>query len=374
MSTSFAAALRTLAADDPDAPGSTDEVGTVTRADLDATSPARRGRRGEEDVVKRLMTGVLILGSAALGFIPIAASAEQISMRATTDGWYQPDPSCAQPSGCLLSSVPSQVSGQLVTNPYPAGTLHVGWASGAETARSVLAFPLDNVDGSLSDATLEVPLDTDAANGDVQSATAKVQICLVTGEIKAASGSVELPPAISCEQHAAMTYSATPSPHLTASLSPLLGGLRTASGIALLPDATEDNTAAWHVTFSAHDRTGSTIAPPALSVTTEDSSSEQPTLPPVAETPAVPVDSGFALAPSTGSGFASVPGVQAPSVEVPSVGTPVTSTPQLVPSTVPTAQTVTIGYQYPVVWLLPLAFLVVLPLTARALTTELCPR
>ena len=316
----------------------------------------------------RIVTVVLVAGSAALGFLPIAASAGESSTKASTDGWYQPDPSCAQPSGCVLANVPPQVSGQLVTNPYPAGTLHVGWASSAETARSVLAFPLDNVTGSLSGARLDVPLDTEAANGDVQSATAKVQVCLVTGEIKAAAGSVETPPTTSCEQHAVMTYAATPAPHLTADLSPLLVGLRTTSGLALLPDATQDAGAAWHVTFSAHDRTGSTVAPPTLTVTTEDASAEEPVLPPVAEPPTVPVDSGFAPAPDTGSGFAPVP-----SVEVPSVSAPVTVVPQAAPAAVPAAQTVTVGYQYPVVWLLPLAFLVVVPVASRALTKDLEP-
>ena len=37
------------------------------------------------------------------------------------------------------------------------------------------------------------------------------------------------------------------------------------------------------------------------------------------------------------------------------------------------AQTVTVGYAYPAVWLLPLAFLLVVPMVAGALTRDLAP-
>ncbi|MCW2585089.1 MAG: hypothetical protein JWN55_605 [Frankiales bacterium] len=320
----------------------------------------------------RLLTTALVAGSATVGFLPLTASAATSSLTATTEGWYQRDPSCGQASGCLLAGVPSEVSGTVVTNPYPAGTLHVGYTGGQETARSVLAFALDSV-GPLTGAVLEVPLDVDPANGDAQSSTAKVQVCLVTGDITPAAGSVAAPPATSCGQRATMRYVATPKPHLTADLAPILLGLPTTSGIALVPDGSAaGDTDAWHVTFSAHDRAGATTGPATLTLTTADAGTvtQEPQLPPVAEAPSVPVDGGLAALPDTG-GF-----VQGPTADVPVASAPVTSPELSAPVTagiVPTAQTVTVGYAYPGVWLLPLAFLVLVPLASRALTKELGP-
>ena len=38
-----------------------------------------------------------------------------------------------------------------------------------------------------------------------------------------------------------------------------------------------------------------------------------------------------------------------------------------------TPRTITVGYAYPAVWLLPLVFLVLVPVAARALTRDLTP-
>ncbi len=319
----------------------------------------------------RLTTAALVAGGVAFALAPMPASAESSAVKASTEAWYQPDPSCS--ASCVLTTLPGEVSGQLVTNPYPAGTLHVGYAAGKETARSVLAFSLDDLTGALTGATLDVPLDVDPANGDAQSATAKVQVCLVTGDITKVEGSVATPPSTSCDTHATMTYVATPAPHLTADLAPILLGLPTTNGIALLPDATDAaETDAWHVTFSAHDRTGGTTGPATLTVTTADPTAEvpAPTLPPVAEAPTVPVSGGFAPAPDTGF-VAGPPVVDAP-VSAP-VEAPQVPAPAAAPAQVPAAQTITFGYAYPAVWLLPLVFLILVPAAARALTKPLDP-
>jgi hypothetical protein len=321
----------------------------------------------------RLVTAAFVLGTAALGFVPLPASASDAPLTARTEGWYQPDPSCKQATGCLLANVPPAVSGMVVTNPYPAGTLHVGWAGGQETARSVLAFPVDGVAGTLIAAVLDVPLDVSATDGSAQPETAKVQVCLVTGDIVAAQGSVATPPSTSCTEHALLTYVATPAPHLTGSLAALLPGLPTTSGIALLPDASAAQTDAWHVTFSAHDRTPATTGPARLTVTTSTGQVvDEPLLPPVAAPPAAAVTGGLAAAPTgvgSGPALAAPPAVTAPVVMAPvspELAAPVTGA-----ASVPVARTVTIGYAYPVVWLLPLGLLMVVPMVARALTRDL---
>ena len=323
----------------------------------------------------RLLTALLVAGSASIGFLPLApaASAAEATLTPVVEGWYQPNPSCAQPTGCLTpGALPVAPPVEIPLSPYPAGTLHVGYAAEAETARSYLAFSFDWLSGTLTGAKLDIPLDVDPANGDAQSATAKVQVCLATGDVTVAAGSIAPPPTVACERFARMTYSATPTPRLTADLEPLLLGLPTTSGLVLLPDGEAvAETDAWRVVFSAHDRADAAKTPPAtltLSVTDEEvvSTPEQPAV----ELPEVvaPVGGGFVAAPPLDSGFAPAPAVQAPLPAAPLA-------PQLPAQQVlPTAQTVTVGYAYPVVWLLPLVFLVLVPLAVKALTKDLVPQ
>ena len=74
-----------------------------------------------------------------------------------------------------------------------------------------------------------------------------------------------------------------------------------------------------------------------------------------------------AVAPPVGTGFAPAPTPELPVVEQPPAVVP--------PATVPVAlpRTITVGYAYPAVWLLPLVFLVLVPAAARALTKDLAP-
>jgi hypothetical protein len=318
-------------------------------------------------VAVRLLTASLMTASLGLAFMPVARAAET-SVVPTKEGWYQPNPTCAQPSGCLTTgSLPAAPPVEVPTSPYPAGTMHVGWASSAETARAYLAFPLDTLTGTLTGAELDVPLDTAPADGDQQSSTAKIQACLVTGDITEADGSIAPPPAITCGTHAEVKYVATPTPHLHADLAPLLLGLPSTSGIVLLPDATKSaDTEAWRVVFSAHDRADAAKTPPAtLTLTLADERVVSTPEAPAVDLPGVSTDTGFAAAPNTG--FAPAPAVDPPTLIAP-VAPPVAAAP-----TVPTAQTVRFGYAYPGVWLLPLAFLVLVPLATKALTKDLAP-
>jgi hypothetical protein len=317
----------------------------------------------------RLLTAVLVAGAVGLTFIPVAQAASKITP--TTEGWYQANPTCDLPTGCLsLDALPVPVPVELPEipvsaplSPYPAGSLHVGWAAGKETARSYLAFPFETLTGTLTSAVLDIPLDTNVADGDTQSPTAKAQVCLATGPVVKVDASLNSPPAISCEQHATLTYVATPAPHMHADLAPLLLGLPTTSGIVVLPDATKNaETDAWRFVFSAHDRADAAKTAPAtmtLGLNGEDISPPEEF--PEAEVPDVPDP----VAVDPGTGFVSSP-------TVPTINEPVAPTvPQVQP--VPTAQTVTFGYAYPIVWLLPLVLLVLVPLATKALTKDLSP-
>lgn len=320
----------------------------------------------------RLVTATFVVGSAAIGFVPLAQADTTTTIAPTTEGWYQPNPSCAAPVGCLTpSGLPAPTP---ATSPYPARSLHVGYTAGQETARTYLALPTAGTTLSLTAGHLTVPLDTAAADGDSNSATAKLQVCLTFKPIVAVDGSVDAPPKTDCTASAAMTYVATPAPHFEADLASLLDRLIGATGLALLPDGTQAKPSdSWRVVFSAHDRTDAAkTAPASIALTMED-----PPTAPSAEGQGAPLpDSGTpdftAVAPPVGTGFAPGPAVDAPVVTGPAPAVvPSTTTG---PVTVTQPRLITVGYAYPAVWLLPLGFLLLIPTVARALTRDLTPR
>jgi hypothetical protein len=317
--------------------------------------------------VARIVTTVLVAGSASLGFLPLAhAGTTTQKLVPTAEAWYQPNPTCASPAGCATTdALPAQPPAEVPTTPFPAGSLRVGMVVGQEVARSYLGFSLALVDQQLTAATLDIPLDTAFQDGSMQPETSKVIVCGISGSVTPAYGSLATPPAADCSAKAPASYVATPTPHLHADLAPLLSTLSSGGGLALLPDAAASGqTGLWQVVFSAHDRSGDAKTPPAsLAVTLTDLPQQEQELPPVA----VP-EAQVPQAPPLGGITAPLPTTvtpQAPAVSgpAPTVGTGV----------VPQARTVTVGYAYPTVWLLPLAFLVVVPLVARSLTRDLTP-
>lgn len=317
-------------------------------------------------MTRRLLLLVVVGAAIALGFVPIARAGGGV-LQPTTEAWYQPNPSCGTPAGCVTTgTLPAAPPAPVPSSPFPAGSMHIGWAGGTEIARSYLAFDFGSLEGALTDAQLDVPLDVAQADGDLQSATAKVQVCLAIGAIAPVEGALDSPPGVDCASQVAMTYVATPAPHLHADLSSLVRDLPSSSGLALLPDATKNaQTDVWQVTFSAHNRIDAAKTPPAaLTVTSEDAPSDVPTTDPLADLPQAEPTSGTALA-----GPPLPPLVQppAPTDAPPQVSVPTVSQPVAAP------RTITVGYAYPVVWLLPLALLVVVPLATRALTKDLSP-
>jgi len=316
----------------------------------------------------RVVLAALAAGSATLGFVPVAHADSTTTLAASASAWYQPNPSCAAPSGCVTTStLPVAPPVDVPLSPYQAGTFHVAYGGGQETARSYLAFPYEGIDGTVTGGTLDVPLDVATADGSAQPETSHVQACLVSATITPTEGSISPPPLASCEQHALLTYVAKPAPHLHADLAPLLGGLVTTSGIALLPDATAPQTDAWHVVFSSASRTDTgKTDPPVMKLAVTPSSSSD-----VVDTPVdLPSSAPVAVLPNTPSmsvGTPSLPQTDLSAVTAPEVQAPAAAAPQAAP------RTITVGYAYPAVWLLPLVFLVLVPLGARALTTDLTP-
>jgi hypothetical protein len=244
--------------------------------------------------------------------------------------------------------------------------MHVAVEGGQETARSYLSFSLPLFDGTLTAANLDIPLDTSQAHGSVMPESSHVLICSFTGNITPADGSIDAPPTASCTPSAKATYVATPAPHLHADLTPLLSALSEGAGLALLPDAAAiAPTDAWHVAFSAHDRMDAGKTDPAtMSVTLDTTPAPHLSAPGVVPrvTTAAPSTVGpIGLAPAIGPiGLPPVAVQQPPVVNHPPPQVPVQNIPQ--------ARTV--GYAYPTAWLLPLAFLILVPVVARTITRD----
>lgn len=333
---------------------------------------------------------VAVLGAAAgvaVAVAPLASAATTTILTPTAEAWFRPDPACTSQLACAGGALPLGSPTQTAPAVYPAGTLHVGFTAGQEMARSYLAFPLDRLAGAaITSATLTVPLDTATADGSNSPQTSKVQVCLASAPVRPAEGSTDAPPPVDCAASAPAAYVATPSPHLQADLAPLLGGLGQASGLALLPDATKAaRTDAWRVVFSAHTRTDVGATPAAtLTVAVAAADGQQTTSSATGVTPpatgGVTGGSGTSVA-STGTGISGAAAGTGPAPgAVPSSASGSTTSPAATPSTparasgsrpLATRRFVTVGYAYPAVWALPLVFLVLLPLVARALTRDL---
>ena len=324
----------------------------------------------------RLITAGLVVGSAALGFAPMASASTDLTLTPSAEAWYQPNPTCLTPAGCVTQEAipvapPAEPPQLPAASPYPAGTLHVGVTTGAETARTYLRFPFEQLYGrTATAATLTIPLDVTPESGSASPELSKIALCGTNStKIEASEGTTNEPPASDCAVSVPATYVATPQPHLMANLGALAADLPQLTGLALLPDKSKTTpTDAWHVAFSSRTRTDAAkTAPASLTVTLDDEATEDFG---TVDVPVSPPETGgiTGVAPVTNTGFANTPSVQAPLTQAPTVSGPVANPPVNQP------RLVTVGYAYPTVWLLPLAFLVLVPLVARSLTKDLSTR
>ena len=309
--------------------------------------------------VARLIGAAALAGVAVVGFTPSADADTTTTIAPTAEAWYQPNPGCSTPAGCVGSgSVPP-------ATPYPSGTLHVGASAGDETARSYLALPLAATTGTITAAALDVPLDLAPADGAFSSDSAKVQVCLTSAPIARVRGSFDQPPSTDCSAAAPATYLPTPQPHLAADLGPLVDRLRSATGLVLLPDATQSTpTESWRVVFVAHDASGAATAPASVMLKLKDESAAASAGPSAVTVgpssaglrPVQPaLGTSFAVTPPTGTAAAASPKLAAPAGGV-------RSAPR---------QIAAAAYAYPGMWLLPLAMLVLVPAMVKAMTADL---
>lgn len=286
---------------------------------------------------------------------PAATGSKVLHPQLTAAAWYQPDPLCATPLGCGFIPLPP-------LSPYPKGTFHVGTAAGRQTAEAFIGVNLAKVDEAVRGGTLSIPLDTATTDGSLDPQAAKVKVCVTYQAVADAEGAFDNAPSASCLPAALATYAAKPAPHLVADLKRLSHGLTGIKGFGLLP-ADLSPTTAWQIVFKLPPATADAGPRPTLRLLlggTHHASTTSPTHHP----------SGGETSPPDGGTFVP-PTVPAP-VLPPAVS--VVPPPDTKPVIARVGHFVTVGYQYPQVWLLPLALLVLIPVTVRALTKDLTRR
>ncbi|HWC36202.1 MAG TPA: hypothetical protein VG650_15455 [Mycobacteriales bacterium] len=294
--------------------------------------------------------------SVALG-MPIARpglaashAPKSVSARITTAAWFQPDPLCATPLGCGAIPLPA-------LSPYPKGTFHIGTALGRQTARAFIGVKLSPRAQAARGGTLSIPLDTAPADGSVAPETASINVCVIYQQLTEVEGAFDGAPSPNCLPAARAKYVAKPKPHLLANLARLGGKLAAVKGFALLP-AEATPTSAWQVVFKLPGTPGP--ASPRLSLLVGKRAVAPPVKrrhPVVHQHRSANADQGpVALPPAVPGGAAQ----GAPSNPVPVIA-PLRSA----------GHYVTVGYQYPEVWLLPLVLAVLVPFTIRVMTKDL---
>jgi hypothetical protein len=217
-----------------------------------------------------------VLLVAAVAWVPPneAAHADNasVTLRTAHEAWYHvpptpPDPVpaptapplCALPTGCPPATVPP-------VSPYPEHTLHVGRDAGTETERTYLAFDLSSLpdDAKVVGGSLRVPV-AGAEAGTVNLEGAAVQACLVFAPVVDVAGGVERAPDVDCRT--------------SSTAVPVAEGDRTVLGfdlaafaldwapgaearLALMPAPLPDPAnQAWHVAFHGRGRTAADAVP-----------------------------------------------------------------------------------------------------------------
>jgi len=325
----------------------------------------RRSLGARAGVLLAVLAGFGVFGPAEQAAAAGGGSVGQVSVPTLHAAWYQPEPACATPVGCLPTTPPP-------STPYPAGTLHVGIAGGTETARTYLSLDLSKLPAgvSLTGGTLVIPLDTAQQDGSVSPATASVLACLAPAPTKDVEGSFASPPAVTCTTSSPALYQANKGkPRLVVDLSPFIGQWSDAAGLALVPtSAAVSGNETWHVVFSARTRT----SPPTPPATATLSYAVSPALTLPSPTPTQP-----AAAPTqpplavTAPAQVLVPGLPAFSAPPAQTAPLAQASPVVAAPAQPALRSFTVGYAYPLVWLLPLLFLIGATVVGRSLTRDL---
>lgn len=321
---------------------------------------------------------VALPGAAAAA----AADSGSATVGTQVEAWYHTatNDACA-PAGTVDCSMLPPADAET----YPADTLHVGISAGTPTAATFVELDLFGANipkgSQVVAGTLTLPVDTAEGDGSLEPQTAKLVACHVTGFFSDANGSLAKPPKTDCDAASAPAkYTAEPRPTFTVDLAKFAAkwaGGDTAA-IAILPAAEAvEGQQTWHVTFWGKDY-GAGAEESTLPAGSEDAkpitarlnyAPKQQTTPPPNDpgTGGVPSDSP---APAVDSVDVAGPApADAPPPPAPKAGSPADAgTP---PAIMAEPSYTTVGYPYPIAWVMPLVLLIGFVVTGRSLTKKL---
>jgi hypothetical protein len=274
------------------------------------------------------------------------------------EAWYSSPQLCLIPQLCLPISSPLAAT-------YPAGTLHIAAAAGNESARTYLSLRRLPKGTTVTTGILRLPLDTSPLDGSLAPDLAKIKACTTSLPIRAVEGSTAKPPATDCTDAPTSRIIGTPASELDIDLGPIAHRLSTpGAGLALLPVLSVGVT--WDVTVSSDRRPkSSTTTPVLILTTTSNSSGSTPSAP---SSPPTPTHSR-----GTDPGTVAIPSGPVdigPELTEPP---PATVSPPQIAASVPVAyrRLAPHGFDYPVVFLVPLLILAALLGFGRQLTRPL---
>ena len=249
-------------------------------------------------------------------------------------------------------------AGLLLSQTYPPGTLHVGMTAGQETSRAYLGFQLPDAD--LDTAMLTVPVAADA--GSSAPETGQVSVCVVPGGIE--DGADEAPEA-DCDSAVIAEFRPSPQPVFVADVADFVTAGRV--DIALVPTGGDN----WHVGFDSRARQGGSPAALAVSFVEEDAASAPMSRPgdfsPPEQTPPQS---------ALGGGVFSIPDPSPPPVAAgQALAEEADVTDAVTRRAAPAAATGGGGgFQYPIVFALPLVLLVAIGVAGDGLTRPIVLR
>ena len=322
-----------------------------------------------------LASSCLLLLVAVVGAwrgAPAAAASERtVTVFMSSEAWYDETPACVSLIDC--SAVPSP-------SPYPEDTLHVAVTGGQETARTYLAFSsVVPSGGRLTGGTLQLPLDTESGDGSLAPEQAALVACLVTGEVEPVRGSLAAPPPADCDASSQATYDAKTA-SFSVDLAPFVEKWRAGvAALALVPsEEARQPSATWRVVFHATTKE-SKDAPPIVATLAY---SMPPPSPSPSTVPSTPPSTGSGTGGSLPSGGGSFGGGGG-GFSVPTTTTTTTTTTtvgQSAPQPTAVAPPASLagyagpGFASPIVWALPLLFLVGIGAIGHVLTKDLYRR
>lgn len=350
---------------------------------------------------------VLAAGLTAIGLWPAPAPAKATEETATipniAESWYvklglpplvegQPEtPDIELPDVCDLLAMecepvaipnpgvpglPSELPDDVAELVFPAETLHVEMNANRPVSRAFVVpnFSLIPDAATITAAQMVLPVSEDPLAMNNAVATARFEGCLVTSAVPdGEQGRLSKAPDFDCEAARSPAVYDAKGNLFTVDLMPLVEKWTSGAenfGVALVPAVAEDPAAAadpgstFHVGINGSDVKGDAAGAESLITFTVPAEVEEPNEEPVS------TGGGGGTTPSTGGGIVTPeppPAAEPAPVDAPEAEVPATEALEPAPYSLINAP----WYTYRGVVFLPLAFLVAISLTGRALTRPL---